>query len=68
MGLAYRAIGYYQLLQSNIVEATKNHEESLKIFRELDIVPEEAESLIYLGFVAYRQGAWDDCLSYLAQA
>lgn len=68
MALAYRAIGHYQLLQSNVVEATKNHEESLKIFRELDIVPEVAESLIYLGFVAYRQGAWDDCLSYLAQA
>lgn len=68
MALAYRAIGYYQILQSNVIEATKNHEESLKIFRELDIVPEEAESLIYLGFIAYRLGAWDDCLSYLAQA
>jgi CHAT domain-containing protein len=68
MGLAYRAMGYYQILQSNVIEATKNHEESLKIFRELDIAPEQAESLIYLGFIAYRQGAWDDCLSYLAQA
>ena len=68
MARAYEAIGHYQILQWNLVEARKNHEESLKIFRDLNIVSEEAEALINLGFVAYREAAWDDSLSYLAQA
>lgn len=65
---AHAAIGHYELAQTNLLEATKNHEEALKIFRELNIVPEEAEAIIVFGFVAYRQGRWDDCLSLLAQA
>ena len=68
MGKAYEAVGHYQILQSNMIEATKNFEESRKIFRELNVASEEAEAIINLSFVAYRQGAWDDCLSYLAQA
>ena len=68
MARSYEAIGHYELAQTNLIEATKNHEESLKIFRELNIVSEQAEALINLGFVAYRQGAWDDCLSLLTQA
>ncbi|HEX7333910.1 MAG TPA: CHAT domain-containing tetratricopeptide repeat protein [Pyrinomonadaceae bacterium] len=68
MARAYEAIGHYEFGQTNLAEATKNHEESLKIFRELNVVSEQAEALINLGFVAYRQGAWDDCLSLLTQA
>ena len=68
MARAYEAIGHYEYAQRNLVEATKNHEESLKIFRELNVVSEQAEALINLAFVAYRQGEWDDCLSILTQA
>ena len=68
MARVYEAIGHYKLLQSNVIEARKNHEESLRIFRELNVVSEAAEALINLGMVAYREGAWDECLSYLTQA
>jgi tetratricopeptide (TPR) repeat protein len=60
MARAYEAIGHYEYAQTNLVEATKNHEESLKIFRELNVVSEQAEALINLAFVAYRQGEWDE--------
>lgn len=70
LGIArsYEAIGHYQLAQTNLMDSTQSHEESLKIFRELNIVSEQAEALINLGFIEYRQGAWDDCLSLLTQA
>jgi CHAT domain-containing protein len=68
MARAYEAIGHYQLAQTRLPEATASHNESLKIFKELNIVSEQAEALINLGFIEYRQGAWDDCLNLLSQA
>jgi CHAT domain-containing protein/tetratricopeptide (TPR) repeat protein len=68
MARSYEAIGHYEFAQTNLIESTKNHEESLKLFRELNIVSEQAEALINLGFVAYRQGRWDDCLSLCSEA
>ena len=68
MARAYAAIGQYELEQTNLPEATRNYEESLKLFRELNIVAEQAEAIINFGFVAYREGRWDDGLSLLAQA
>lgn len=68
MARAYQTIGYYELAQTNLAESTKNHEESLKLFRELNIVSEQAEAIINFGFIAYREGRWDDCLNFLTQA
>jgi CHAT domain-containing protein len=68
MARSYEAIGHYQFTQTNLTESAQSHEESLRIFRELNIVSEQAEALINLGFIEYRQGAWDDCLSFLTQA
>ena len=68
MARAHEAIGHYQLAQTNLVESTQNHEASLRIFQELNIVSEQAEALINLGFVEYRKGAWEASLSLLTQA
>lgn len=68
MARSYEAIGHYEFAQTDLIESTKNHEESLKIFRELNIVSEQAEALINLGFIEYRRGAWENCLSLLSQA
>ena len=68
MARAYEAIGHYQFAQTNLVESTQSHEESLRIFHGLGIVSEEAEALINLGFIQYRQGAWDECLALLTKA
>lgn len=68
MAKAHEAVGHYLLAQTNLVESTENHEASLKIFQELNIVSEQAEALINLGFVEYRKGAWEASLSLLTQA
>ena len=68
MARAYQTIGHYEFGQTNLAEATRNFEESLQLFRELNIVAEQAEAIINFGFVAYREGRWDDCLSLLTQA
>lgn len=68
MARAHEAIGHYELARTNLIESTRNHELSLKIFRELEIVPEQAEALINLGFIEYRKGAWEESLSFLTQA
>jgi CHAT domain-containing protein len=68
IGRTYEAIGHYQLAQTRLMESTQSHEASLEIFRELNIVPDQAESLINLGFIEYRKGAWEDSLSFLTQA
>ena len=65
---AYSAIGYYQLAQNNLPEATQSHEAALNIWRELGLRDEQAEELISLGFVEFRKGAWQSVLSYLTQA
>ncbi|MFL6286002.1 MAG: CHAT domain-containing protein [Pyrinomonadaceae bacterium] len=68
MAKSYTAIGNQQLLVNNLPEATQSHEAALAIWRELDIADEQAESLINLGFIEYRKGAWQSTLTYLTQA
>jgi CHAT domain-containing protein len=65
---AYSAVGHYQLAQNNLEEATQSHEAALSLWRELKLANEEAEALIHLGFIEYRKGAWQACLSFLTQA
>jgi CHAT domain-containing protein/uncharacterized protein HemY len=68
VAMSYAVIGHYQLAQNNLIEATANHEEALKLWRELNNVPEQAEALINLGFIEYRKGAWQASLSFLTEA
>lgn len=65
---AYSGLSEFQMLQSNIIEASKSSEAALQIWRELGMPDEEASSLITLGFIEYRKGAWQSCLAYLTQA
>jgi CHAT domain-containing protein/tetratricopeptide (TPR) repeat protein len=69
-GLAktFVAIGHYQLTQNNLLEATQSHEAALGLWRELEVANEQAAALIYLGFIEYRKGAWQNVCAYLAQA
>jgi len=57
-----------QILLSNIMEAGESSERALQIWRELNMPDEEAAALISLGFIEYRKGAWESCLSFLMQA
>ncbi|HEX3253288.1 MAG TPA: CHAT domain-containing tetratricopeptide repeat protein [Pyrinomonadaceae bacterium] len=60
--------GDFQIMQSDLTEATKNNETALDIWRELGIQDEEASALINLGFIQYRRGAWQECMTFLTQA
>ena len=68
MARAYMLQGDFQIVQSDLVGATKSNEAALQIWRELGIQDEEASALINLGFIQYRKGAWEECLTFLTQA
>jgi CHAT domain-containing protein/tetratricopeptide (TPR) repeat protein len=64
----YMAIGDYQVSLNDLISATQSLEASLNIWTELNIPVEKAESLISLGFIEYRRGAWQDSILLLSQA
>lgn len=68
MARAYMLQGDFQIVQSDLIEATKSNEAALSIWRELNIPDEEAGALINLGFIEYRKGAWQECMTFLTQA
>lgn len=65
---AHSNLSEFQMLSSNIMEAGESSEIALRIWRELNMPDEEAAALISLGFLEYRKGAWQTCLSFLMQA
>lgn len=65
---AYAAIGEYQFSQTDLTDAAESYEAALSIWRELNLSDEQAEVLINLGFIEYRKGAWQNSMSFLAQA
>ncbi|MEN3329603.1 MAG: hypothetical protein V7638_4410 [Acidobacteriota bacterium] len=65
---ASSSLSEFQILQSNIMEAGESSQKALGIWRELNMPDEEAAALISLGFIEYRKGAWESCLSFLMQA
>ena len=65
---AYMIVGEYQMIQNNLVESTLNYETAKKLWEELNVPNQVAESLINLGFIEYRKGAWQASLSFYIQA
>jgi CHAT domain-containing protein/Tfp pilus assembly protein PilF len=65
---AYSTIGDYHLAQSNLAEAAQSQEAALQLWRELGVADEQAEALINLGYVEYRRGGWQNCISFFTQA
>lgn len=68
MARAYMLQGDFQIVQSDLVEAAKSNEAALVIWRELGLPDEQASTLINLGFVQYRKGAWQECMTFLTEA
>jgi CHAT domain-containing protein/tetratricopeptide (TPR) repeat protein len=68
MARAYMLQGDVYIGQSDLAEATKNNEVALSIWRELGVVDEQASALINLGFIQYRRGAWQECMTFLTEA
>jgi CHAT domain-containing protein/tetratricopeptide (TPR) repeat protein len=65
---AHAAIGEYQMGQSDLLESEKSLQTALSLYRELNAVDQQATILIYLGFVEYRNGAWQNALGFYTQA
>ena len=65
---AYLVVGEHQIIQNNVIEATRNYETALKLWEELNVPNQVAEALINLGFIEYRKGAWQASLSFFMQA
>lgn len=62
------AIGTYHYAKSSLVEAEQNFQSALDLAPQLNDSRLEAESLIYLGFIAYRKGAWQETFNFVTSA
>ncbi len=61
-------MGNYYLAQSKLVESAQAYQSALDLATEIGDLTKQAEALIYLGFVEYRKGAWQEVFSYMARA
>ena len=68
MARAWLLLSDFQIVQHNVIEATKSAEAALNISREFNLPDELAGAVISLGFIEYRKGAWQECLSFLSHA
>jgi CHAT domain-containing protein len=65
---AHVAIGEYQMGQSDLLESAKNLQTALSLYRDLNALDQQATVLIYLGFLEYRKGAWQEALGFYTHA
>jgi CHAT domain-containing protein len=65
---ANNQIGYYELTQNDLTEASQSFTDALALWRELKATDQQAEALINLGFIEYRKGAWQESLALYTQA
>lgn len=65
---AYVDIGEYQMGQNDLLESEKSLQTALSIYRELKATDQQATILIDLGFLEYRNGAWQNALGFHTQA
>ena len=61
-------IGQYQMAQTNLVEATQSLQTALENARTLSDAKLQAESLVYLGYVEVRKGAWQEAVDFFVRA
>lgn len=65
---SHLALGTYHFAEKNLVEAEQNFQSALDLAHQIDDSRLQAESLIYLGFVAYSKGAWQDTFNLVTSA
>lgn len=68
MADTYVAIGEYHMTLHNLAECAKSLEAALNIFRELNDPVQQADVLIYFGYIDYRNADWQRALAYYTQA
>ena len=61
-------IGNYYLAQSNLVQAAQEYQSALDLATEIGDRTRQAEALVYLGYVEFRKGAWQEVFSFMTKA
>src|SRR5689334_18581171 len=61
-------LGGYHYAQASLAEAEQDYQAALDLARQIHDTPLETESLVYLGFIAYRKGAWQQVFDFLTSA
>lgn len=61
-------IGNYYFAQSNLVAAAQEYQSALDLATAIGDPTRQAEALVYLGYVEFRKGAWQEMFSYLTRA
>ena len=61
-------LGEYHYAQSSLAEAEQDYQAALDLARQINDTSLQTQSLVYLGFIAYRKGAWQDVFDFLTIA
>jgi CHAT domain-containing protein len=61
-------LGDYHFAQANLAEAEQNYQAALDLARQINDTSLQAESLVYLGYIAHRKGAWQESFDRLTDA
>ena len=62
------ALGTYHYAQANLVAAAQNFQTALDLARQINDPLLQAESVVYLAFIAYGKGAWQETFEFAASA
>ena len=65
---AHLAVGNYRYALSSLTEAEQDFQAALDLARQMNDSILQAESLVYLGFIPYRKGAWQETFAFLKSA
>jgi len=61
-------IGLYHFARSSLGEAAQDFQRALELARSTGDTTLQATALIYLGYVEYRNGAWQELISFMTRA
>src|SRR5215213_1490560 len=61
-------IGNYHVAQSSLVEAAQEFQSALDLATEIGDLNRQAEALMYLGYVEFRKGAYQESFSFMGRA
>ena len=61
-------IGIYHMAQGSLIEAAQKLQSALELATETGDLQLQAKALVYLGYVEYRKGAWQELFSFMGRA
>ena len=62
------AMGNYYLAQANLIESEQEFHSALDLATKMGDLPLQAQALVYLGYVEYGKGAWQEVFTFMKRA